>query len=218
MKLDDIKGVRFGRLVVQKYVGNRMWECRCDCGSTTKVLGYDLKNGKTRSCGCLRKEVTAIRSREMLSTHGMTGTRLYRIWCGMKSRCYYKNHIEYINYGGRGIRVCQDWESSFESFFSWAMVNGYSDNLTIDRIDNDGDYCPTNCRWSTYREQENNRRGLRLLTYKGETKTLSEWAKEFNMSPQILHYRISEAKWDIEKALHTEVKNAKPHRDTRAFN
>lgn len=128
----------------------------------------------------------------------MFGTRLYHIWDGMKARCYNMNHVAYKNYGGRGISVCKDWRKNFESFYKWAIENGYQERLTIDRIDNDGDYCPQNCRWATYQEQSENRRNTVLLTVLGETKTISEWSAETGISKSCIRYR-SKSGWSEDK-------------------
>ena len=144
----EMKGRRFGQLTVieegTKTGKETMWVCVCDCGNKVTVNGNSLRQGKTVSCGCHRKT--------LLVTHGLYQTRLHRIWRGMKQRCSNPNKQHYDRYGGRGIKVCDEWENDFQAFYNWAMSNGYRDDLTIDRIDNDGDYEPSNCQWITQAE------------------------------------------------------------------
>lgn len=199
-KFIDLTGQRFGRLNVVGFARKTkdrqfMWKCKCDCGNEVYVRGYSLRSGNTRSCGCLQVE-TNIKLRQ---THGMAHTRLYNVWVGMKGRCSSPSSGCYKYYGGRGIRVCDEWQN-FTPFYEWAINNGYQDNLTIDRIDVNGNYCPNNCRWITAKEQSNNTRRNHYITFNGETKTLKEWAKQLHICHTSLIERLD--RWDsVEDAL-----------------
>lgn len=138
--------------------------------------------------------------------HGGKGTRLYVIWCGMKSRCYNKNDSHYCRWGGRGITICSEWLLDFSNFRAWAYKNGYAENLTIDRINNDGNYEPSNCRWITSAEQNNNQRTNRMITYKGKTQNMKQWSKELNINYGTLKSRLDDSHWSVEKAFETRVK------------
>lgn len=141
-------------------------------------------------------------------SHGGTGTRLHQAWQNMKARCYRKSTREYCNYGGRGISICDEWLNSFEPFKEWALSNGYKDDLTLDRIDNNGNYEPSNCRWITNQEQQHNKRTNRLITFNGITKTLTQWAKEMNLTVKGLETRLDRCGWNIEKALTTPTRTS----------
>lgn len=154
----NIAGLKFNRLQALRPVGKYkngsiIWLCVCECGTETEVLGQKLRNGHTKSCGCLAKELTA----ERFKTHGASYTRLFKIWSGMRNRCSNPKNVGWPNYGGRGISVTPEWDT-FEAFSSWALSNGYSETLTLDRKDNNGNYCPENCQWATHAEQNRNKR------------------------------------------------------------
>lgn len=180
IKLEDLTGRRFGRLTVLSFdeyeskSHSTRWNCLCDCGKQKSVLASCLKSGNTMSCGCYSSEQKSKRSWK----HG-TGneSRLYRIWSGMKSRCYSPADRNFKRYGARGITICDEWRNSFETFRDWALAHGYADDLSIDRIDNSGPYSPQNCRWTTRKVQNNNRRTNVYITYKGETHTATEWSE-----------------------------------------
>lgn len=158
-KVKDLSGQRFGRLTVIKRAGSNndgraRWLCVCDCGNIDIKLGKLLLNGHCRSCGCGEYENRV----SNCTSHRLSNTRLYVIWRGMKQRCYYLKHKDYHNYGGRGVTVCDEWKNDFKTFYEWAISQGYNDDLTLDRIDVNGNYEPTNCRWATWSEQRLNQR------------------------------------------------------------
>lgn len=196
--MKDLTGQRFGRLTVEPVweirKGHAYWLCRCDCGGVKIVRGSHLKQGNVSSCGCKDR-----------TTHGETRTRLYHIWNGMRNRCSNKNYPGYPNYGGRGISVCEEWQE-YIPFRDWAITNGYQDGLSIDRIDNNGGYSPDNCRWATPREQANNTRKVRLITYNGETHSVCEWSRILNIKQSTLNMRINKYRWSAEEALRKEVR------------
>ncbi len=196
-KVKDLSGQKFSKLTVIKRVGNTnygqpLWECKCECGNTAFASGQHLREGRIKSCGCLKKEA--------LVKHRMCNTRLYRIWSSMKERCNNPKRRDFKRYGERGIKVCEEW-GDFLTFYKWAISNGYSKTLTLDRIDVNGNYEPSNCRWVTVKEQGNNRTNNHLITYNGETKTISQWAEERNINHDTLYSRINRMNWDIGRAL-----------------
>lgn len=172
-----------GKKLFKKY-----YRCKCDCGNEVIVYQGKLTSGQTKSCGCLTLK------------HGLWKSRIYNIWRGILKRCYLKSSKDYKNYGGRGITVCDEWKNDFKAFYNWAMANKYEDNLSIDRINVNGNYEPTNCRWVKAKTQANNRSSNKLLTYKGETHTITEWAEKLNIARHLIYQRL-QANWSIEKAL-----------------
>lgn len=211
-KFIDITGNRYNYLTVIRRLENAkggitMWECRCDCGNITTVRGSNLKSGAVKSCGCL------LHTTKPTLKHNMSHTRLYQIWAAIKRRCNKPYEKSYKNYGGRGIKMCEEWQNSFEAFMEWAMNSGYSDDLTIERIDVDGNYCPDNCTWISKSGQAGNRRSCHYISYNGEVKTLNEWCKEMNLPYKNIHNRITKLGWSFERAIsepiHVEKRNKK---------
>lgn len=201
----DIKGKRFGRLVAIEPVGRDkqgyvLWRCKCDCGNEKFASLKNLGHG-TISCGCYRTE----QSIERCTKHGMSRSRLYHVYRGIMSRCNVPTTHAYENYGGRGIKVCDEWQD-FEKFAEWALANGYQEaergKCTLDRIDVNGNYEPSNCRWVTMRTQERNRRNNHLITYNGETHCMSEWAEIAGLKYVTFVHRIK-AGWSMEKTMTT---------------
>lgn len=203
--------MKFGRLTVLNRVENYVsaggsvkaqWNCKCDCGNYVVVPTCNLVRGNSKSCGCYNLE--QIKSRSI--THNQRHTRLYGVWTNIKSRCYNVNSKSYVNYGGRGIVMCQEWCDSFESFSKWAYENGYDPSAkhgecTIDRIDVDGNYCPENCRWTNAKEQSNNRTNTYYLTIDNITHSLSEWADITGIKYHTIFARINKLGWEPKKAL-----------------
>lgn len=184
----DLTGQRFGRLEVieidnrpQKSKHHRTyWICKCDCGNYTVSRSDGLLSGAKKSCGCLKAEISALNVSKN-HKHKQSGTRLYCIWQGMKERCYNQNSASYERYGKRGITVCDEWITDFSTFCKWAKDNGYEESLTLDRINNDGNYSPENCRWADAKTQCNNRRTNINITIGNATKTLKEWCEIFKL-------------------------------------
>lgn len=180
----DLTGEKFGRLTVigldeSKNTRKTYWICQCECGGIKSARSDSLLCGAIKSCGCMKKEQDKVNLGR--TTHGQEGTRLYLIWQKMKDRCSNTNNPHYCRYGGRGIKVCDEWDNSFVPFYEWAINNGYTEELTLDRIDNDGNYKPSNCRWATMQEQCNNRSSNIKITIGNATKTLLQWCEIFEV-------------------------------------
>ena len=195
---NDLMGRRFGRLVVvgidDRGVKRTYYFCQCDCGNTKSVRSDGLLSGAVQSCGCMKRE----QDRENLTAnhkHKMSHTRPYEIWQGMKKRCYNQHDARYDRYGGRGITVCDEWRNDFKAFYKWALENGYADNLTIDRIDNDKGYSPDNCRWADAETQCRNRASNINITIGNATKTLTEWCEIFELDYATIHARYKHDKF-----------------------
>lgn len=224
-KIEIKQGQKFGRLTVIQEVEPhfdakgrkvRMILCKCDCGNMTTLQISRLTCGITTSCGCLRLEKVGSLNKRY---EKMTGkilpkgfsfrkSRIYRIWTNMLHRCI--NHKE-RNYYGKGIAVCEEWASDFFNFYFWVIDNGYTDELTIDRIDSNGNYEPSNCRWATYKQQNNNNSMNRIFTYKGETHTIGEWSDILGINRNLLYERTIFKKWPIEKAINTPIEKHRQH-------
>lgn len=217
---NDLTGLRFGRLLVvcedieteniRKAKSKKnisYWLCDCDCGTKLKSIRYDcLTSGNTQSCGCLCKELATERLNGINKTHNLSDTSIYHIYYGMKERCYNKNNPRYNSYGGRDITIDNKWmgDNGFINFYNWSIENGYIEGLglSVDRINNDKGYSPSNCRWTTNKVQQNNTRFNKIITYNNESKTLSEWAEYLGMTYSKLATRLHRG-WSDERAFTT---------------
>ena len=196
--LKDLIGQKFGKLTVLKRTANYVskngttkrvqWLCRCDCGKEIVVASNNLTRGHTQSCGCIRKE-------KQFFIHGLRHTKIYNVWNNIRQRCNNPNVKCYSRYGGRGIKVCNEWQNDFLTFYEWAIQNGYKEGLSIDRIDNNGNYEPCNCRWVDNKTQSNNRRSNHFITYNGETHTVAEWSRKTGIKSTTLFERIKHNKF-----------------------
>lgn len=200
-KFIDLTGMKFGKLTAIKRADNigikTAWECQCDCGNKIVVMSNSLRTGNTKSCGCLAKP------------HGGSHTRLNVIWRGMMGRCYKPYYDRYKNYGGRGIVVCDEWHN-FSKFREWAIASGYDEKAkryecTIDRININGDYCPSNCRWISMKEQMQNTTRTRHITVGGETMSLSQASEKYHISEATLWARLNHG-WSPDRAVKEPVK------------
>ena len=199
--MKTIAGQKFGMLTVVQFShinnGGYYWLCRCDCGTVKPMPISNLKRGDTKSCGCNRTKVNI--------THGLTHHKIYGVYVNMIERCYNSKNKSFKHYGGRGISVCDDWKNDNTKFFSWAFASGWQESLQLDRIDNEGNYSPENCRFITHKVNVNNRRNNRLLTYKGQAKTFTEWAEISGVSRKLIEYRLNQG-MSAEEAITKPVK------------
>ena len=182
------------------------WIVRCDCGTLKSVSPYRVLNGNTVSCGCHRSRQTVEYNKKAKVKHNGRNTRLYHIWHGMKQRCFSSYSHDYKNYGGRGITVYEEWKNDFSLFRDWSLENGYSDSLSIDRIDVNGNYCPENCRWVDNKTQNRNRTTCVDVEYNGEKYNIAELAEMVGMNYGTLYNRIMHYGWSVDKAVNTPVK------------
>jgi hypothetical protein len=181
---------------VERYsISDHLSLFRCKCGKEVKVSNNNVQRGNTRSCGCYKRETT----HNLLTTHGLTDTKVYRAWCSIKRRCTYTKDIQYNSYGGRGIKVCDRWLSSFCNFYS-DMGDPPTAQHTIDRIDNNGDYEPSNCRWASYREQARNKQNTRYVEWEGSLYNIHDLAAKYNIDTRNILKRLSR-NWTLERAL-----------------
>lgn len=190
---DNLEGMRIGKLTVKNKVSYKRWLCICSCGKEVEIYQSELVSKKLTSCGCGAERI------EKNTTHGMSKTRLYRIWHGIKTRCNNPGHSDYKSYGAKGIRICDEWKD-FVKFKEWSLQNGYQDTLSIDRINVNGNYCPENCRWVDMKTQSNNKTSNVFITYKGETKTMKQWSQDLGINYGTLKTRIYSG-WTIDKCF-----------------
>ena len=199
----NLIGIKFNHLTAIEFVENTFPSCfvfKCDCGNTVIRRGTYVKMGKTKDCGCITKKIRIEKCRAKCIKHGDYKSRLYSIWTSMKYRCENKNEPSYVNYGGRGISVCAEWHN-YENFKTWALQNGYKDNLTIDRINVNGNYEPDNCRWATRVEQNQNKRNTRYISYKDIKHTSREWEIITGINRIKIYNHSVYHNWTIDKLI-----------------
>lgn len=211
-KFKDLTGQKFGRLTVIERAGTSkggkvLWLCECSCEEHNQIVtsSSNLVTQNTKSCGCLHKE-SARKTGKANTLHGDTNARLYRIFRGMKDRCYNVKNKDYARYGERGIKICDEWNNNYIAFKEWALSSGYEDNLTIERKDYNGNYCSENCEWADMQTQQRNKSSNRIITYNGESKILAEWAEKFNIPYKVLCARINDKGHSFEEAINMPYK------------
>lgn len=208
----DMTGQRFGRLVVTSCAGRQhnrkyKWNAVCDCGALVCTDGGDLRSGVTKSCGCLQRE-KARKAGDRTRTHGMANTSIYSIWDSMHQRCNNVNRKDYVRYGGKGVTVCERW-NSFDNFL--ADMGTRPEGCSLDRINNDLGYSPENCRWATIKQQNRNQSTNRIIVWDGESKCLAEWAEHLNINKNTLYARLTKYQWPVEKAFTAPVMTEYSH-------
>lgn len=205
-KYRNLTNQKFGRLTAIKMIKREnhktYWLFKCECGNEIVIPFTYVTTGDCKSCGCYRKEKCKDNAKR---THNMSKTRMYRIWTHMKKRCYDVNAQAYMNYGDRGIKVCNEWKNNFINFYNWAINNGYREDLSIDRIDVNGNYEPSNCRWATIKEQNNNMRRNHWIYYNDEKLTMKQFSEKYNIPYDLVKNRIR-YKWSIERIINTPLK------------
>lgn len=198
--MKSIIGNKYGRLTVValsgKIGGHNVYRCLCECGGIAIARKDNLISGHTNSCGCLQLERASI--------HNKSSSKLFKVWAGIINRCENENARQYKDYGGRGISICKEWRTNFQAFYDWAIENGYAYGLTVDRIDNDGNYCPENCRIASREEQANNTRRNVLIEYNGQRNSIAQWARRTGINEATLWNRLRNG-WSVEKALTAPV-------------
>lgn len=206
MRHKDLTGQKFNMLTVKSFAfirdSHAYWNCVCDCGKTSVVNGSSLIRNKTKSCGCLGPALSSIRN---ATQNGASKTRLYKLFYGIRDRCYNKNGKDYKNYGGRGIKICDKWLQDPNEFIRWANNNGYKKGLSIDRINVNGNYEPSNCRWVSAKKQANNRRSNLVITFEGKTMTASEWCALKGWNRHVIPERLKKG-WSLEKTMTTPLR------------
>ena len=214
-RMKDITGRRYGRLVViefeYKYKNQSFWLCQCDCGKLIVTRINALNMGRTTSCGCYKFEKASESAKARNFKHGLTSEtnvecrELFHTWNNMRQRCSNSNRPDYRWYGGKRVKVCPEWSENFKSFYDWACENGWESGLTLDRIDPNGDYCPENCRWTTWQVQQNNTTRNHMVEYQGKSQSLADWCRELNLPYRTIRSRLNLLKWDAIKAFETPI-------------
>lgn len=201
MRQENIIGKRFNRLKVIQFIKSKpknKWLCQCDCGNTAISTGYKLKSGHTKSCGCIRTE----KFKSRVTKHGISAShpKIYHAYMDMMARCYNPDLKNFHRYGGRGIMVCEEWKTNLESFLNWSLQNGFEENLSLDRIQNDGNYEPNNCRWIPQLKQAQNRSTTVFIEHNGIKESMAATGRRYGITPQAIKFRLAKG-WSVKDAL-----------------